>query len=193
MILSALAICKAKRWIMVPLIIVAQFIGGVFGHATFYYLINGTQYDKDAKLAFCFGIIFPSEEISNDRCFVSSIIFTALLIMALLPVFAPELGGSIMNHSSSSLMVAILIFALVIASEPFGAQNNPTLWFTAYAFMWMNGFDDDIFKTHDNYWWVALVGPFVGVIVAIFMLIFFPLIMWYEPKDWKAGLKKMLE
>eukprot|EP01084_Bolivina_argentea_P088127 159115_1 len=188
----ALAICNAKRWLMVPLIIISQFMGGICGHAMFFYLINGKQYEKDSKLAFCFGVIFPSNEISNSQCFISSIIFTAILIVSIIPVFAPELGGVKVSHSTGSLLVALLIFALVLATSAFGSQNNPTLWFSAYIFMWMIGFDKSVFSKHDNYWWVALIGPIVGVIVAIIILIWFPIILWYEPKHWKKAFKRAI-
>ena len=74
-----------------------------------------------------------------------------------------------------------------------GAQTNPTLWFSGYAAMYILGFPSDIFSAHDNYWWVALAGPICGVIVSIIFLIFYPVMVWNEPNNWKKALKKALE
>ena len=179
---------------MVPIIILGQLVGGVAGHATMYYLINGDQYEKDSKLATCFGIFIPSESIDNNRCFVSSIIFVSLLIFSLFPVFTPEVGGSVTRpHVVGCLIVAALIFALVICSMPLGVQNNPTLFFTAFTFMWIKGFPSDTFTQHDNYWWVAIVGPIVGIVVALFLYSPFTVVTWNEPINWGKAYKKMLE
>eukprot|EP01084_Bolivina_argentea_P311075 538408_1 len=189
-----MALIGAKRWSMVPIIIIGQFSGGVLGHATMYYLINGEQYEKNSKLATCFGIFIPNESIDNNRCFVSSIIFVALLIFSLFPIFSPETGGSINRpHIHSMLLVAVLIFALVLCAMPLGVQNNPTLWFSAYIFMWIKGFPSEVFTQHDHYWWVAIIGPLVGVIVALFLYSPFTVITWNEPTNWGKAYKKMLE
>ena len=188
---SALAICWAKPWRMVPIILLSQFIGATVAHLMFYFMI-GSPEPLDDAVAFCFGISPPPDDLTNGRIIMSSIVFITILMMALLPVFSPELGGDAnRSHLTSSLIIGLIIAAVAIPGSSAGAQMHPTGFFSAFMAMAILGFDEEHFSVHRHYWWTAFVGPFVGVIVALTVLTFFNVAQWSEPRDWKVALQKM--
>eukprot|EP01084_Bolivina_argentea_P151830 264967_1 len=188
----ALALCNVKPWKFVPMIMISQLIGAVLAHLSFYYII-GSPDTLDAALAFCFGISPPLDDITNGRILFSSVIVMTILVLGLFPVFAPELGGDAnMSHSAASLMVFVIIAGVTCFAVPTGAQTNPTTFFAGYIVMWILGFDHEYFIMHDHFWWTALVGPFLGVIVALCVLVNIAVITWNEPKNWYTAWMKMM-
>jgi len=188
----ALALRWVKPWRMVPIILLSQFIGATTAHLMFYFMI-GSPEPLDEEVAFCFGITPPPDQVSNGRIVMSSIVLITILMMSLLPVFSPELGGDRnQSHFASSMIAALIITAVSIPGASAGAQLNPTTFFSAFMAMTLLGFDEKYYSVHDHYWWTALVAPIAGVVVAMIVLNLFNVVLWNEPKDWKMALKKMI-
>eukprot|EP00483_Globobulimina_turgida_P000071 UN00071 len=97
-----------------------------------------------------------------------------------------------MSHVTHSLIVFVTVCCALIYALPAGAQLNPTYFFSAYFVMWILGFDHEYFVLHDHYWWTALAGPLLGVIVALCILINITVVTWNEPKNWFTALKKII-
>merc|ERR1719203_1348742 len=92
-----------------------------------FYVMIGSPEPLDDSVAFSFGISPPPEDLTNGRIIVSSIVFITILMMALLPVFSPELGGDANRSHFASSMIAGLIIAAIgipVFSPELGGDAN---------------------------------------------------------------------
>ncbi|MBF8377866.1 aquaporin family protein [Alicyclobacillus mali] len=164
-------------WRKVPGFIISQVIGGFLGAALTYTLfspaINAfniahhTTRSGPGGLATS-GIFFthPNVGISTGHAFVDEIILTGALVLLIL-AFSDNYNTNGQLGNFTPLMVGLLV-AMVggFGGELEAWALNPARDFGPRLFGWLAGWGHNAFPGPNGYWWVPIVAPIVGGLVA---------------------------
>ncbi len=168
----ALATTGSLSWSKVPLIIVAQVAGAVFG-ACLAYLAYKKQFDTHDEPANTGGIFFTSASVSAPTWnIVSEVIGTFVLVYWVLESspFQPGTADSSVQFGNSALGYAGVAFTVIAIGAslggPTGYAVNPARDFgprLTYAFLPIKGKG----SANWGYAWIPIVGPIIGALIAV--------------------------
>ena len=164
-------------WRKVPGFIVSQVIGGFLGAALTYTLFspainafNAAHHTTRSGPGglITSGIFFthPNVGITTGHAFVDEIILTGALVILILAFSdAYNTNGQLGNFTP--LMVGLLV-AMVggFGGELEAWALNPARDFGPRLFGWIAGWGHNAFPGPNNYWWVPIVAPIIGGLVA---------------------------
>ncbi|WP_277093986.1 MIP/aquaporin family protein [Alicyclobacillus mali (ex Roth et al. 2021)] len=164
-------------WRKVPGFIISQVIGGFLGAALTYTLFSpainafniahNTTRSGPGGLATS-GIFFthPNVGISTGHAFVDEIILTGALVLLIL-AFSDNYNTNGQLGNFTPLMVGLLV-AMVggFGGELEAWALNPARDFGPRLFGWLAGWGHNAFPGPNGYWWVPIVAPIVGGLVA---------------------------
>ncbi|EPZ42940.1 MIP/aquaporin family protein [Alicyclobacillus acidoterrestris] len=164
-------------WKKVPGFIVSQGIGAFLGAGLTYTLfspvINAYNAAHHAARAATTGLttsgIFfthPSAGITTGHAFVDEIILTGALVIGIL-----ALSDTYNTNTPRGNITPLIVGLLVAMVGGFGGQLeawalNPARDFGPRLFAWMMGWGQNAFPGPGNFWWVPIVAPIVGAVVA---------------------------
>ncbi|GMA51194.1 aquaporin [Alicyclobacillus contaminans] len=164
-------------WKKVPGFIVSQVIGGFLGAALTYQLFspvinafNAAHHTTRAALGglTTSGIFFthPNTGITTGHALVDEIILTAALVIGILAI-SDNYNSNRPGANTAPLMVGLLVSMV----GGFGGQLeawalNPARDFGPRLFGLLAGWGNNAFPGPSGYWWVPIVGPIVGAVIA---------------------------
>ncbi len=158
----ALALAGKFDWANVPIYIAAQMLGAALG-AFLVWLQYQSHFESTENQGLKLAVFCTGPQIRNTRSnFISEVIGTFVLVFGVLYMAAPEIGlGAV-----SALPVALLVFAIGLSlGGTTGYAINPVRDFVPRLMHQLlpipNKRDSDW-----SYAWIAIVGPFVGGMVA---------------------------
>ncbi|WP_304458683.1 MIP/aquaporin family protein [Alicyclobacillus sendaiensis] len=164
-------------WRKVPGFIVSQVIGGFLGAALTYTLfspaintfnaVHHTTRSGPGGLVTS-GIFFthPNVGITTGHAFIDEIILTGALVLLIL-AFSDNYNPNGQLGNLTPLMVGLLV-AMVggFGGELEAWALNPARDFGPRLFGWLAGWGQNAFPGPNDYWWVPIVAPIIGGLVA---------------------------
>lgn len=136
--------------------------------------------DNANNLTMCWPMISPS----NGSAFLSSAIFSMILVLVIIPLFTAQK----LTHAGNSFAFGLIVMVFVMSGQPLGVSNNPGLWFAGAISSVIVGFDttgdNGIFTYHGSYWYVALLAPFIGAFLGGLVLELYGFAIFYPPSNW---------
>lgn len=163
-------------------------------------LRNGTTYRPAFPLDENNTMFFVMGQVSNSSAFLSTTVFTAILVLVIIPLFTAQK----LSHAASAFGIGLVVATFVASGSALGVCTNPGLWFGgAISCIWLAGFSatgsKGIFSWSQSYWWIGLVAPFMGAVMGGLLLelygygIFFPPHMWCRRCRRKAGAQDSVQ
>ncbi|RLN48904.1 hypothetical protein BBJ29_006392 [Phytophthora kernoviae] len=158
-----LAIFKRFEWHKVPGYFVAQTLGA-FAAALVVFIVYYPWFDiHDPERNTTQGIFatYPNEQIPNWSALANEIIGTALLVSG---IFA--IGDQLNKPASPYSFPGAVALMLTCIGLAFGLDTgyalNPARDFGPRLFTFFAGWGWKVFTLRDGYFWIPIVGPFVG-------------------------------
>jgi aquaporin-3 len=151
--------------------IVAQFIGAFLGAAVvFLVYLDGIQSAGGTDSMDMAGIFatYPSGYLTSFGGFFDQVVGTAMLLLVVLTVSDKR------NSDLPQGVVAILLgFTILLIGTCFGANCgyavNPARDFAPRVFTAIAGWGSRPFSQGSYFFWIPIVGPFTGSIIATFL------------------------
>lgn len=165
----ALAIADKFSWSNVPVYICAQLLGAMFG-AGLVWLAYKKHFDSTENAGFKLAVFSTSPNIrSYFYNFITEVIGTYVLSLAVLYMAAPDVGLGALN----ALPVAIVVLGIGLSlGGPTGYAINPARDLGPRIMHFLLPIPDK--RDSDwSYSWVPVLGPVVGAALAAFMFLLF--------------------
>ncbi|KAJ3373287.1 glycerol channel [Allomyces arbusculus] len=184
----AMAVHRGFPWTKVPGYLIAQGIGAFLGAAIIFacYVraidhVDGghrtvpswTRPPNAYPMATA-GIFatYPAQYMTTGTAFLVEMIGTMVFVLGVLAATEPRNGA--MAGLNKAVTVGISIFAVGVA---LGGETafaiNPTRDFAPRIFLLMVGYGREVFSAFNDYWWVPMIAPPVGgVLAGIVMRVF---------------------
>ncbi|KAG0361759.1 glycerol channel [Mortierella sp. AD032] len=168
----ALAIFRGFSWAEVPIYWAAQ-LAGAFVGALIVYIgnISALQAADRSKTMGIFFTGLQTTDVSTTDAFIFEIIATALLLIIIL---ATSDKG---NNPAGSLQPLIIGLSITLIGTSYGYQTgyalNPARDLGPRFFTALFGWSFDVFSRQNWYFWVPIVGPFLGAILGCCIYDFF--------------------
>lgn len=162
--------CDLNR--LLPFTIV-QFIGGFVGaaltHGLFFDRFNHD--DPDRELFASVFATYPNGEISTGGAVLDQILGTALLLFGILAV--TDRRNMQVPKGGIPMAVAMVLFGVITATgSNTGAALNPARDLSPRLYSLIIGYDD-AFNDPMHFWWIPIVGCYVGAAIGSFVYFFF--------------------
>jgi MIP family channel proteins len=160
---TTLALFKRFEWRKVPGYILAQVLGAFFGafivYIAYYPYFNHVDPDRETTQ----GVFatYPSPVVSNGTAFLTEVIGAALLLGGIFAV-SDQKNKPASPYSSPSAIALLLVGISMAFGMNSGFAVNPARDFGPRVFTAIAGWDSMVFTLRDYYFWVPIVGPFVG-------------------------------
>jgi len=160
---TTLALFKRFGWRKVPGYILAQFLGAFFGafivYIVYYPYFNYVDPDRETTQ----GVFatYPSPVVSNGTAFLTEVVATALLLGGIFAV-SDEKNKPASPYTSPTAVAILLIGISMAFGMNSGFAVNPARDFGPRVFSAIAGWGSMVFTLRDYYFWVPIVGPFVG-------------------------------
>lgn len=166
------------RWRLVPIYMLAQYLGGFLAALVLYlnYAEAISALDGGSRSAFgssnSTGSIFatyPGEWVTVWGSLQDQIVGTAVLLLALSAVTDRNNGAPEERHQP--LLIAFVIGLVCFAFSPnCGAIFNPARDLAPRMLTWLVGYDSDVWTPIGGYYWLTagLIGPHMGAILGYF-------------------------
>lgn len=170
--------------------VVGQLVGTLLADAMAYSSLVSLAYTRglhgkvpmhDPEIAMSFGVALPAEAIPNHVVFVSSLVFSVLLVFLILAVGLACEKTKPGDSFHCALMVGLAVFAFV-CGVPAAAQSNPATWIGGAIFICLAGGPTAVWTRHSAFWWVALVAPFTAACVAVALVCLYERVVWPHGK-----------
>lgn len=160
---STLALFGRFPWGKVPFYILAQLLGAFCGAAAvflvYYPMFNSVDPDRTTTQ----GVFatYPNDDVPNATAFITEVFGTALLLSGIFAI-SDERNKPASPYTSPSA-VALLVVGIGMA---FGMNSgyaiNPARDLGPRAFSMLAGWGTKVFTLRDCYFWIPIVGPFLG-------------------------------
>ncbi|XP_006181763.1 aquaporin-9 isoform X1 [Camelus dromedarius] len=189
----AMCLFGRMKWVKFPFYVGAQLLGAFAGSAVLF----GIYYD--AFMSFAGGKLlivgenatahifatYPAPYLSLANAFAEQVASTMFLIIVVFAIFdSRNLGVPRgLEPIAVGLLIAVLTSSLGMNS---GNAMNPARDLGPRLFTALAGWGFEVFTAGNNFWWIPVVGPFVGA--AIGGLIYVVFIEIHQP-DPKADLE----
>lgn len=162
----------ALGWRLLPLYIVAQFVGSFLAAATVY----GVYYE--AIMSYCGGNLtvtgptatagifatYPAPYLSISGGFVDQVFGTAMLLLCLSAL--SDRRNSAPPAGLEPVCVGLLVLLIgMCAGANSGYAINPTRDIGPRVFTAIAGWGPEVFSAGNSWWWVPLVAPCVGAVL----------------------------
>ena len=152
--------------------------------------VNGTTYKPAFPLDGNMTMYFEMNQVSTLSAFFSTAVFTALLVLVIIPLFTAQK----LSHAANAFGFGLIIACFVAAGSALGVSSNPALWLGGAITCLCIGFpavgDNGIFTSNDYYSWVSVVAPFVGAITGGLILELYGFALFFPPEKWSLSLVK---
>lgn len=175
-----LAVYRKFPWIQVPMYIFAQTLGAFVAAAVVYvnYYAALKHYDGVAINKAGIFATYPADFMNPLGSFFSEAIGTFFLVLIILAA-----TDDVRNTSDSKPLAPITIgIGLLVIAISFGYETgfalNPARDFGPRFFTFLVGYGTKVFSASNFYFWIPLVAPVVGGLVAGF--VYDSLIYWGE-------------
>jgi glycerol uptake facilitator-like aquaporin len=111
-----------------------------------------------------------NEEFEIGWLFWNNTVYTALMVIAIIPLFA---GTKKIPEVATPFVIAAVIIPFVMGTTAFGVQNNAALFIGGLIFCSIAGWPSTLWSHASCYWVVAATSPFLGAAVGVGFLKFF--------------------
>lgn len=171
------AIYGGFSWKKVPGFIVSQVVGAFIGAALTYQLFspaidafNAAQHTTRSAAGglASSGIFFthPNTGITTGHAFIDQIILTATLVIGILAI-----SDAFNSNRPGANMAPFIVGLLVAMVGGFGGQLeawaiNPARDLGPRIFGYFAGWGHNAFPGPNGYWWVPIVAPIIGAVIA---------------------------
>ncbi|VDP70491.1 unnamed protein product [Echinostoma caproni] len=166
----AFAIVGKVPWIPIFPLMLCQVFGAFCGALTVYSVYEeNIRWKWDGALNMESGLIFVTgPTVGNVPALIDQIIGTAILA-ALCLAFGDENNFKVPSYLTPTY-VGLLVMSLVGAlGVNAGAALNPARDFGPRLALFTIGYGEQVFTHGDYYFWVPIVGPFIGAIAGAIM------------------------
>lgn len=122
------------------------------------------------KLNFVLGIFatYPNTKLSVFGGFFDQVIGTALLVLVVMAL--SDKKNAEIPHGVAAILVGFTITVIGLAfGFNCGYAVNPTRDFAPRLFTLIAGWGGQVFSANNYFFWVPIVGPMVGSVVAVFI------------------------
>lgn len=174
----AMALDGKLKWRLVPVYILAQYLGGFLAALVLYlnYIEAISALDGGSRSAFgsanSTGGIFatyPSDWVTVWGSLLDQIVGTALLLFTLSAVTDKNNGA--LDEKHQPLIIAFVIGLVCFAFSPnCGAIFNPARDLAPRILTWLVGYSSNVWSPIDGYYWLTagVIGPHIGAILGYF-------------------------
>ncbi|KAI6650959.1 Aquaporin-9-like [Oopsacas minuta] len=175
----ALALVGKFSWLKVLFYWIAQFLGSFTASFIVYLYYFDALYRNNAGVAVTNSVnnsykvwtTNPQDHVSNLNIFYDQLFSTLLLQFLILSIMDRPNAGLV--HHLKPVGVSLIVFAVgVCFSYNAGLAMNPIRDFPPRCFAAII-FGSDIFRIHNYYFWIPIIGPMIGAPIGAFIYIFF--------------------
>jgi MIP family channel proteins len=154
--------------------IIAQCLGSFLAAALVFlaYYDNINKYDGGSRQTIgpqaTAGIFttFRSANISNGSALLDQVVGTSLLVGLVLAITDKQ--NEDMEHGFKAIMLGNAILAIGLSfGMNAGYPINPARDLMPRIFTAIAGWGSEVFTVYDYYFWVPIVGPFIGAVAAV--------------------------
>nr|AKP21008.1 aquaporin 9 [Pontoporia blainvillei] len=167
----AMCLFGRTKWFKFPFYVGAQFLGAFVGAATLF----GIYYD--AFLSFAGGKLlvvgenatahifatYPAPYLSLVNALADQVVATMFLLIVIFAIFDSRNLGV-----PKGLQPIVIGFLIVVISSSLGMNSgcamNPARDLSPRLFTALAGWGFEVFTAGNNFWWIPVVGPFVGAV-----------------------------
>ncbi|XP_007166004.1 aquaporin-9 [Balaenoptera acutorostrata] len=168
----AMCLFGRMKWFKFPFYVGAQLLGAFVGAATLF----GIYYD--AFLSFAGGKLlvvgenatahifatYPAPYLSLVNALADQVVATMFLLIVIFAIFDSRNLGV-----PKGLQPIVIGFLIVVISSSLGMNSgcamNPARDLSPRLFTALAGWGFEVFTAGNNFWWIPVVGPFVGAII----------------------------
>ncbi|CAG0889675.1 unnamed protein product [Cyprideis torosa] len=177
----ALAVTGKFPWKKVPGFVLAQFLGGFVSGPLLYMTCHGIiekveeGSDRTERTRGIFAT-YPADGVGIWEGFADQVIGTFILCSTILALADSKKGPFV--KGMLPFLVGLTVTGIILSfGFVAGAGINPARDFGPRVFTAIVGYED-VFSAGDYFFWIPLVGPFVGAIAAALL---FPSCFGFEP------------
>ncbi|XP_058912283.2 aquaporin-9 isoform X1 [Kogia breviceps] len=168
----AMCLFRRMKWFKFPFYVGAQLLGAFVGAATLF----GIYYD--ALLSFAGGKLlivgenatahifatYPAPYLSLVNALADQVVATMFLLIVIFAIFDSRNLGV-----PKGLEPIVIGFLIVVISSSLGMNSgcamNPARDLSPRLFTALAGWGFEVFTAGNNFWWIPVVGPFVGAML----------------------------
>lgn len=166
-----MALFKRFEWRKVPGYILAQTLGA-FTAALVLYIVYYPWFDIiDPEREFTQSIFatYPNAQVPNRAAFANEVIGTALLVGGIFALCDQiNKPASVYNFPAA---VGLLLTSICMSFG--GCALNPARDFGPRLLTFLGGWGWKVFSSHGGYFWIPIVGPFLGAVLGALVYVGF--------------------
>jgi MIP family channel proteins len=168
----ALAVRKGFPWNKVPIYILAQFLGAFFAAIVVYLNYYDAIASWEIKNIIPRGVndsvrsagifaTYPPDSISNMNAFFDQFLGTALLVILVLAI--TDVKNKVIEVGLAPFAVGLAVVAIGMSfGGNAGYAINPARDFGPRLATYFLGWGEFVFRAHNYYFWIPIVGPILG-------------------------------
>ncbi|XP_051959898.1 aquaporin-7-like [Xyrauchen texanus] len=160
------------RWKMLPLYVLAQFMGSFLAAGTIfslyydaiYHYCGGNFTVSGPKATAGIFATYPAPYISIYTGFFDQVLGTAMLLLCLM-AFADQRNQPVVRGGEPvGVGLLVLLIGISLGSNS-GYAINPTRDLGPRVFTLLAGWGPEVFRAGNGWWWVPLVAPLFGGVI----------------------------
>ncbi|KAM9408754.1 aquaporin-7 [Pholidichthys leucotaenia] len=156
-------------WKMLPLYILAQFLGSFLAAGTIYSIYYEAIHDYCGGNLTVTGVkatagifaTYPAPYLSLVAGFVDQVFGTAMLLLCLMALSDQKNKPPTAGSEPVTVGLLVLLIGISLGSNS-GYAINPTRDIAPRVFTAMAGWGAEVFRSGNGWWWVPLVAPPIG-------------------------------
>lgn len=129
---------------------------------------------------------FQLEVVDNYAAYLSTMVFSAMLVLVIIPLFTAQQ----LSHAANAFGFGLIVAGFVAAGNGLGVASNPALWIGGAISCLFIGYDFSgplgIFTYMNSYSVVAITAPFVGAMLGGFILELYGFAIFFPPEAWSC-------
>ncbi|XP_062409730.1 aquaporin-7 [Sardina pilchardus] len=181
------------KWTMLPLYIVAQFLGSFLAAGTVFTLYydaihhySGGNFTVTGPKATA-GIFatYPAPYLSLHAGFLDQVVGTAMLLLCLMALSDQRNQPAPIGSEPLAVGLLVILIGISLGSNS-GYAINPTRDLAPRVFSALAGWGPEVFSAGGGWWWVPVMAPMVGGVIGA--LIYKVFVEMHHPSVGKRGL-----
>uniref|UniRef100_H3CZA7 Aquaporin 7 n=2 Tax=Tetraodon nigroviridis TaxID=99883 RepID=H3CZA7_TETNG len=167
----SLTMCVFGRlaWRMLPLYVLAQFLGSFLAAATIYAVYYEAIYDYCGGNMTVTGVkatagifaTYPAPYLSLLGGFIDQVFGTAMLLLCIMALSDQKNKPAPAGSEPITVGLLVLLIGISLGSNS-GYAINPTRDIAPRIFTAIAGWGVDVFRSGNGWWWVPITAPFIG-------------------------------
>ncbi|XP_071059488.1 aquaporin-9-like isoform X2 [Pseudochaenichthys georgianus] len=184
--LAMVILGKLKIW-KFPFYVLAQFLGAFSGAAAVFGLYHDSFMDFTSGILSVTGInatghifaSYPARHLTVLGGFIDQVVGTGMLVLCILAIIDDGNIGA--PKGVQPLAIGLIIMAIGVSMGlNCGYPLNPARDLGPRLFTAVAGWGMEVFSTGNHWWWIPVVGPMVGGVVAA--VVYYAFIELHHPR-----------